>query len=173
VPFKDSAARTWNVALDAPTIRVIRKECSIDPITGESYERMHDDPLLLADVLAVCCRDQIQAVGGLTEDQFKASVKGDAIDSGLAAILEAQLDFCRSGQRETLRASAAKMASIREKATAMHLERINSPEFEANILAALNTRMDAATEEAMTLLSSVTKLPEPSESVPEVTPSES
>jgi len=171
VKFKDSQGVEWEIALDAPTIRVIRKDCGIDPITGEAYERMHDDPLLLADVLACVCCEQIQKTG-ISKEQFLARVKGDAIDSGLAAILEAQLDFCRSGQRDELRAVAAKMAAIRSRATEMHLNRINSPEFEEKIVAAIQQRMEAAEAEALTLLSSATNLPALSESAPAESPSE-
>jgi hypothetical protein len=172
--FKDAENREWIVGLDGPNIIAIRKECGVNPISGDAYEELHNDPIQLGEVLAVICREQINASkAGLTADQFKAAVRGDAIDRARQAFHEAQLDFSPSREREVLRALAAKMDKLREEATAKDLERLNSPETDKRIMDAIQKRQNAAFEEALTRLSSATSTPEPSAFAPTDSPSES
>lgn len=153
--FKDAMGREWNVALDGPKIRAVRQQCEgLDPITGEAYERLHGDPLLLADVLAVLCAEQI-AAKQIPADNFRAEIKGDAIDAATKAFLDAQLDFSPSSQREVLRAVAARMAKVRETAMSKAMDWLASPELDHEIEAAI----DRAKAQALTQLSSATSLP--------------
>jgi hypothetical protein len=172
--FKDAEGREWLVNLDGPNIIAIRKECGINPISGDAYEELYSDPIRLGEVLAVICREQISKhASGITSDQFKAGIRGDAIDRARQAFHEAQLDFSPSREREVLRALAAKMDKLREEATAKDLQRLNSPEREKRIMDAIQKRQDAAFEEALTRLSSATSTPELSAFAPTDLPSES
>lgn len=160
--FKDQGGREWTVSLDAPLIREVRKECGIDPVSGEAYERAYDDSLLLGDILAVLCREQIVKVG-IHADQFRALIRGDVADAALKAFHEAQIDFSPGSRREVLRATAAKMNQIRETANQKIMQRLNSTEFAQQLEAALDKRMENTLNDALTQLTSATSLPASSE----------
>lgn len=169
--FKDADNREWVIALDGPNIKAIREQCGVNPVSGEAFEKLYDDPVLLADVLAVICRDQVaKHSSGITPDQFRAGVRGDAIDRARQAFHLAQVDFSPSREREVLKALAAKMEKLREVAVQKDMERINSPELEAKFLAAMEKFQDKALEEALTMLSSASSLPELLASLPKAAP---
>lgn len=189
--FTDHKKRDWTVELDAPLIVAVRKDCSIDLTKGESYGKLFDDPVLLADVLAVLCREQIQKFGTITADEFRAQVRGDAIVSGLEAVKEAQLDFSPSRDREALTLLAARKEKERELTTReliatsakldeaaevvmAELDRfLNDPKTNEKIGAAMRNHLESRMDQTTTLLSSATNLPELLESIQKDSPSAS
>lgn len=158
--FKDQNNRDWVIALDGPLIREVRaSSLKLDPISGDTYERVAGDPLLLGDLLAILCRSQF-AAHGISPDDFAKCIRGDVCDAALKAYLDAILDFSPSSQREILRATAARVEQVRARGMEMILEKINSPEFEDKLIKALAARMETDTDEALMSLKSATSTPE-------------
>jgi hypothetical protein len=170
--YTDHLKRDWTVDIDGPLILAVRSECEIDLVRGTAFEAIYDDHLLLGRVLAVLCREQYSSKG-LSGDQFRAAVKGDAIDSGRAAVKQALLDFFPSKEREELTLIAAKMEKIREVGIAENKKFLEDPETEQRIAQAMQERQRNALDQALTLLKSATNLPEPAESIPADLPSAS
>ena len=151
--FKDLNGKEWQVVFDAPKIRAVRTALSIDPVSSEGYERLYDDDALLPSVLAIVCKEQL---GNVTADAFESAVTGDAIDRAREAYKAAVMDFSPSRKREVMRAVAAKVEKAREVVIEESLAKINSPEFEAQLIEATRNRANEAIEEALTQLRSAT-----------------
>ena len=164
--FTDHLKREWTVDIDGPLILAVRSECGVDLVRGTAYEAIYDDPLLLGTVLGVLCREQVSNKG-LSGEQFRAAVKGDAIDSGRAAIKQALLDFFPSKEREELALIAAKMEKIREVGIAENRAFLEDPMTQQRIAEAMRERQKNALDQALTLLKSASNLPELAESTPE------
>ena len=143
-------SREYQITLDAPTIRTVRTECHVDlaDADGKAFDKLADDPCLLVDVLWVLCRKQAQTAG-ITDEQFGASLVGDAIERATEGLLAAIMDFFPKRRRELLAAMANKNAKIREQGTERAMAKINDPELEKKVLDALETRMDAIVQEQL------------------------
>jgi peptide subunit release factor RF-3 len=102
--FKDTAGRTWTIALNVWAIKRTRDMAAVDllDLTGATkdgpaslLQRLIADPILLVSVLwAVCSEDAVKA--GLTEEDFGRAMAGDAIDNATKALLEELTDFTPS-----------------------------------------------------------------------------
>ncbi len=163
--FKDKNGKEWHLALDAPMIRTIRKECEgidLGDPQGKAYDRMVADPVLLVDVLWVLCREQASAAG-VTDVQFGRALIGDTIEAATDAMLEVIADFFPPQSRALLQAMAAKSAKVRAMGMERALAKINDPALEENLLKLLDERMDAEVSGALTRLSAATSSPAPSE----------
>ncbi len=143
--FNDKNGKTWIVALDAPTIRAVRRECLVDlaGLDGAAYESLVNDPVLLVDALWVICREQALR-DGVTDVQFGRALVGDAIEAATSAMLESIADFFPGTKKELLVAIAAKNAKLREIGVASALAKLNDPELEATIIASMEAEMDQA-----------------------------
>lgn len=168
--FRDSNGKEWVVCLDAPTIRAVRQECKLDlaDLEGKAYGRMVDDPVLLVDVLWIICRRQAQEAG-VTDEQFGRALIGDAIERATAAMLESIADFFPRDQRELLLATAAANAKIRHTGISRAMAKINDPDLESQIVAALEQRMSDEIRDVLQQLtrsSSATVSPASAVSIP-------
>jgi hypothetical protein len=165
--FKDGNNREWKVSLDAPTIRDIRSQCHVDPISEDGFNKLFDDDILLAEVLAVACaEDRGKCSPPLDADSFQRNLVGDTIDRAREALEAAVLDFCPSHKRELLRTAVAKMIKVREMAMAAMARQMNDPNLDARIEAAMEGKLAQTIDAALTALSSATNSPAPSESSP-------
>jgi hypothetical protein len=163
--FKDADNREWLVKLDAPTIRDVRDTCKVDlgNPDGKGFEQLDADIVLFVDVLWVICRGQN---AGVTDEQFGRALFGDALGKAAEALREAYELFFPPQRRSLLRAVSEKTRAVEEKAAAMALAKINSPELEAEVLKAAGEKMDRELREALTRLNGVTNSPESAESAP-------
>jgi hypothetical protein len=162
--FKDKNGKEWSIAIDAPTIRTIRQEMSIDlgDPQGKAYDRMVADPVLLVDVLWLLCKEQAHR-DGVTDVQFGRALVGDAIEHATDAMLGVIADFFPPQSRALLHAMTAKAAKVRSMGMEKAMAKINDPSLEEGLLAALDERMDREVRGALTRLSAATSSPEPSE----------
>jgi len=163
--FKDSDGKDWILVLDAPTIRAVRSDCKIDlaSLDDKPFQQLHDDVVLLVDVLYVMCRDQAIAKD-ITDRQFGQRLVGDAIDRATAALLEAITDFFPQSQRLLLSSLARKNREVREKAMSLTMARIEDPRLMPAMEKAMEDRLDKELDDALTRLNSVKSTPESSES---------
>ena len=164
--FKDEVGGDWNVKLDAPLIRKIRKELNVDLADREdTYNKLDADVCLLVDVLYVCCEDQCRA-GNVTDIAFGKALVGDAIDRATEALLQAIDDFTPASKRSLPRLLAQKNAELRKKAEEIALAKVSDPKVEEELIRAMMERMDEDLENAVTHVRQPTSAPESSESAP-------
>ena len=104
--FKDNAGRTWTVAVNVGAIKAVKDALAVNlvdgTVNGNMMERLAGDPILLADVLYVLCREECEA-RQVSDIDFGRSLAGDSIDSATEALLEELVDFFPSSRRGLLR----------------------------------------------------------------------
>ncbi len=151
--FTDTNGKIWTVRLDAPTIADVRRDCEVDlaDMEGKVASDLENDPVLLVNVLYVVCREQA-IKGDISDRDFGRSIVGDPIGAATKALTDAITDFFPSGKRTLLRSLVNKQGEIRDKGTALALAKLNNPELEAKLVAAMEGKMDA---EILKLIQSV------------------
>jgi hypothetical protein len=88
--FKDGEGRDWSIHLTVGVLERIRREAGVNLMevaTGDLWQRLVDDPVLLVKVLASAC------VPAESRVAFADAMRGDAFDGGLAALARDILDF--------------------------------------------------------------------------------
>jgi hypothetical protein len=95
--FADNVGRTWYVAVNVTTIRRVRAALDVDlyQLVDEGMQalgRLVADPVRLADVLYVLCKDDADAKN-ISDEDFGRALAGDAITSAAEALVEELVDF--------------------------------------------------------------------------------
>jgi hypothetical protein len=154
-PFKDNADREWELSLNVAVVKRLRDLLKFDILANDvaaTMDKLASDPVLLVDVIFVCCRDQAKT-SGVDDEQFGTAMAGDAIDRATTALLEEFTDFFRDArQRDLARQLLAKSRKVTDL---------------------LMTRAQQAVEKvdpqtiAATLLDSATNSPASSASIPD------
>lgn len=97
--FRDAAGRSWSIrltlglietVLDETTVDLIPDNCNVTNLTSLLF-----DPRKLSRVLWSCVAPQSQAEG-VTVQEFREAMDGDALSQGWNALIEAVLFFTRS-----------------------------------------------------------------------------
>ncbi len=119
-PFQDHANRTWTITINVDAIKRVRSLLDIDLLKVlddgcQLLADLHDDPVLLVDVLYCLCKPQADSQN-VTDEDFGRAMFGDAIFHGHAALLEELSDFFPSPrQREALRKVIQKTQQVADK----------------------------------------------------------
>ncbi|MGE4157611.1 MAG: hypothetical protein AB7F75_00775 [Planctomycetota bacterium] len=161
--FKDNAGRTWTVTVNVDAIKRVRSLLDVnllDAVDGKLLERLVTDPVLLCDVIYCVCKPEADAKN-IADEDFGRSMAGDAIEHATTALLEELVDFFPLGKRRVLLKALGKLKTLEAKALAVAEKRIDSPELEAEMEAALNSASPART-----IGSSYGNSPVPSASTP-------
>ena len=118
--FSDNAGRIWYVAVHVAAIKRVRGLLDIDLYQLvddglKSLGKLVSDPVQLADVLYVLCRDDALA-RNVSDEDFGRSLAGDAITLAAEAFVEELIDFfpdarSRAGLRKVIEAGK----QVREK----------------------------------------------------------
>lgn len=135
--FKDNADRTWTVHVNVDAIKRVRSLLGIDlmeAVEGKLIERLISDPVLLCDVIYCVCKEEADA-RHVTDEQFGRAMAGDAIELATSALLEELVDFFPQGKRQLLKKALAKLESLQATMLAVVNERLDSAEFDAQLLA--------------------------------------
>lgn len=133
--FRDGRGREWAIAIDAPTIKAVRRDCEVDLASLDDgvFGRIGEDPVLLVDVLWCLVRGQHADVGD--EDFGRALNSGEVIEAATKALAEAIVDFFPPRKRSLLRFLANRsetiQAAIAESLTADQTETIGQAVDEA------------------------------------------
>jgi len=138
--FKDSAGRSWSIAITIATVKRVRVTCDVDLAAddlGELLTKMGSDPVLLADVIFVLCSDQVERAG-LTDEQFGEGLAGDAIDAATDAFLGALIDFTPKKKRAMLRSILNRLDDAQTKAIDSAIRYIESDQFEQEMTSAID-----------------------------------
>lgn len=155
--FTDNLGRSWTVSINVTAIKRVRGILGIDlyQLVDEGLKalgRLVADPVQLADVLFVLCKDEAEAQQ-VSDEDFGRALYGDAITLAAEAFVEELVDFfpdarSRAGLRKVIEAGK----QVREKLLD-HAERQ---------LATLDVN-----REANDLIASWTNLPASSASTPD------
>ena len=137
--FKDNADRTWTIAVNVGAIKRVRSLLDLDlmeAVEGKLIERLIGDPILLCDVIYCLCKDDADS-RGITDEEFGRAMAGDAIELATTALLEELVDFFPQGKRQVLRKALAKLETLQITMLNVVNQRLDSPEFEAQVEAEL------------------------------------
>lgn len=166
--FKDKNGREWVLAIDGPTIKMVREELQgldLADLTGKSYDRLATDIVLFVDCLWLLCREQAQAAG-IDDVQFGKSLDGDAVDRATVAMQESMANFFPPSSRALFLATTTKTLRVRQLGMERAVTRINDPSLETASLESLDGIMDRAIASATIRSGVVTNTPAPSTSAP-------
>jgi hypothetical protein len=95
--FADTLGRTWYVAINVATIRRVRAALDVDlyQLVDDGMQelgKLVSDPVRLADVLYVLCKEDADAKS-ISDEDFGRALGGDAITSAAEALVEELVDF--------------------------------------------------------------------------------
>jgi hypothetical protein len=173
--FKDANNREWTIRLDAPTVLRIRAAtCDQDhckhlqgsgctgvdlaDLSGDTQLRLHRDVVLLVNTLYLLCEPEAKKAA-ITDEQFGASLVGDAILHATAAMDEAIAFFFPAETRKILQAVTAKDSQVKSMGLEMALERINDPKLVEEFREVISAQLDKLLSDARIPSSSATSSP--------------
>ena len=145
--FADNAGRTWTVTVNVDAVRRVRNLLNVDlleVVEGKLLERLVGDPVLLCDLLYALCKPEADA-RGVTAEDFGRAMAGDAIDGATQALLEELVDFFPSSRRRLLAKALGKLKALEAMAVEVVEKRLDSPELEDRMRAALAASGDSST----------------------------
>lgn len=145
--FKDNAGRTWTVTVDVSAVKRVRSLLDVnllEVLDGRLIERLAGDPVLLCDVLYALVKPEADAKG-ITDEDFGRAMAGDAVEHATTALLEELVDFFPQGKRRLLQKALGKLKSWEAKALEVAEKRLESPELDEKLEAALKTAGSATT----------------------------
>jgi hypothetical protein len=175
--FKDMKGREWDVATNVLTLGRVREEMSVNltelllgeknPVDGEPENKLLDhlteDVVDLARVLYLMIRDQAETQK-VTQEDFYGSLDGDALKTGLWAVLESVVGFSQS----LVRPAFERMLKAAHRAESLQEDRVQkalqSPELDAAIEAAVQKALNPPTSGEKPSGGDAGNLPESSES---------
>ena len=137
--FTDNAGRTWTVAINVDCIKRVKSLLGVnllDAIEGKLLEQFVSDPVLLCDCVYAICKPEADAKD-VSDEEFGRAMAGDAIDAATTALLEELVDFFPKGKREVLAKALAKLKHLEHKAIELAGKRLDDPELERRMEAAL------------------------------------
>lgn len=136
--FKDNAGREWVVDVNIATLKSVNTELGVDLLDassndGEILKRLYFDPMFLADVLFVVCRDQAGRAE-VSDEDFGRGLAGDAIDDGHRALLDSLQSFFRNpNQRQAFAKALERMDTLEAKLHAASLEMLSDEQIDQAI----------------------------------------
>ena len=145
--FKDNAGRTWTVTVDVTAVKRVRSLLDVnllEVLDGRLIERLAGDPVLLCDVLYALVKPEADAQK-VSDEDFGRAMAGDAVEHATTALLEELVDFFPLGKRRLLQKALGKLKSWEAKALDVAEKRLESPELDEKLEAALRTAGSAMT----------------------------
>jgi len=142
--FQDNAGLTWSVAINVDAVKRVRSLLNInlmEVVEGDLIEQLSTDPILLCDVIYVVCKPEADAQN-VSDEDFGRAMAGDAIEHATTALLEELVDFFPQGKRRVLHKALAKLHSVEARAVEYAQARLDDPELERRIEAALTSPTD-------------------------------
>lgn len=109
--FQDAQNRNWVVRVTVNTMRSVRDNLGIDLAdtldpSKDVVDRLTDDPILMMDVVYLCCKPQMDGMNVTVED-FSDSLTGEAIEQASQALIDAIIDFFPRSKTQIIRESLA------------------------------------------------------------------
>lgn len=123
--FQDNAGRQWTVTINVDAVRRVRSLIGVNlpDVLDDGCKllaQLHDDPVLLVDVLYCVCKPEADA-NEITDEDFGRAMAGDAIGHATAAVLAELSDFFpnarqRAAMQELIRKTNTVADGLLEKA---------------------------------------------------------
>lgn len=117
--WKDVSGRDWCTAINVNTVRRVKELAGVlltDAADTDLIERLHNDCMLLADVLYGVCEPQARE-RGIDSAAFGELLAGETIDRACESMMKDLVDFFPSGRRRAVQ-------TILTAATRVETERI-------------------------------------------------
>ena len=117
--FRDCNGDEWRAMLDAFSIDDAKKETGIDlaDLSAGGWQSVATDASAVGRVLAVVCSDEIRA-RKMNSRGFARVVRGEAIESGRAALLSEGADFFPPSEWSAIRSNLTKRTESQQAAMA-------------------------------------------------------
>lgn len=95
--FQDNAGRAWTVTINVDAIKRVRTLAKVNLLDVlddgcKLLAELHDDPVLLVDVLYCVCKPEADTQN-VSDEEFGRAMSGDAILQASTALLEELSDF--------------------------------------------------------------------------------
>jgi len=163
----------WEVSVNVGTIKRVKSLLKLDLMEvfadgGKLLDRLLTDPVLLCDVVFVMCKPQADSLG-VSDEAFASAMGGDALAAATQALLEELADFFRgkTGQ-DVFGQIVKKLRTTQSYAAKLVMDRLEAPETDARMQAAVNRMFATSQTDAGTPSGSA---PEFSASPPTLSPS--
>jgi hypothetical protein len=108
----------------------------LEVIEGKLLEKLIGDPVLLCDVIYSVCKPEADTKS-ISDVDFGQAMGGNAIDGATTALLEELVDFFPQGRRRVLSKALEKLRKFEEAALSVVQIRLESPELDRKMEAAL------------------------------------
>ena len=118
--FTDNAGRTWAVPVNVDAVKRVRTLLDVNLLDVlddgcKLLARLHDDPVLLVDVLYCVCKPEADAKQ-VSDEEFGRSMSGDALLHAATALFEGLSDFFPNArQRAAMKALLKKTETVVER----------------------------------------------------------
>ena len=118
--FSDNAGRTWTVTINVDAVKRVRTLTQINLLDVlddgcKLLAELHDDPVLLVDVLYCLCKPEADAQH-VSDEEFGRGMSGDAILQASTALLEELSDFFPNArQRAAMKELLKKTETVVER----------------------------------------------------------
>lgn len=100
VLFKDSEGREWHVRMTVAAVDRVLDLCQVDLYEDDGWGKVLKDPRIACAVLGAVLIPAIEQ-RGLTVEQFRDALDGDAAFAGISALHEAVVNFTPPELRAT------------------------------------------------------------------------
>ena len=116
----DNAGRTWTVTVNVDAVKRVRTLLDINLLDVlddgcKLLAELHDDPVLLVDVLYCLCKPEADAQH-VTDEEFGRAMSGDALLQAATALFEGLSDFFPNArQRAAMKDLLEKTESVVER----------------------------------------------------------
>ena len=118
--FQDNAGRAWTVTINVDAIKRVRTLAKVNLLDVlddgcKLLAELHDDPVLLVDVLYCVCKPDADAQN-VTDEEFGRGMSGDAILQAANALFEGLSDFFPNArQRAAMKELLKKTETVVER----------------------------------------------------------
>lgn len=118
--FRDTTSREWLVQINTAAIKRCRNLLQVDLLSVLDDEcrllaQLHDDPVLLVDVLYCLCQPEAET-RQITDEQFGQAFSGDVLLNAHTALLEELRDFFPDArQRQVFDQLIQKMRALTDR----------------------------------------------------------
>ena len=166
--FKDLNGKAWNLRLDGPLIKELRKLLEFDIVADNAFPKLDADPVLLIDTLFLLCRGQSE---GLKEEDFCVAIgDGDVLEAAAKALEVAYLNFSPPRKRSLLSSLRNEQDSMLEEGIELAKTKVTNPELRKSLMAKLEADIDQALAAVLTGPTPATSSPATSVSTPPASP---
>lgn len=152
--FKDSQDKEWTIRLDAPLVKKIEETTGIrlTDLKANPFGPISDDPVLLWDVLWLCC-EKDATKESISSNDFGERLGGRETEA-VQALLQAVIEMFPASRREHLKAIQEKNQENESLAYSRALTKLDSGK--SDVEQAVDKRVDSEFKKMLKSLSDVT-----------------